>query len=318
MALEHNIGFSRASTALETELMVENARLRTALIHAGLDVDAALAEADGSAQDETTCVRDALAGTASELTWRQRVEELLQTVRARDDFIAIAAHELRNPMTPIIGFAEAALHAVQKDEGATSPRVTTLLENLRRAAQDFIRRATRLLHVGRIESGTLQLEFLETDLSEVVRNAAQRYAVVAAHADSILDLEIEDGIRGIWDLLAVEEIAENLLSNAIKFGMGQPVTLRLWLDDGLAVLQVQDRGVGMPPDQQVRIFGRFEQVVGQQRGGGFGVGLWVTSGLVAAMQGQIVVTSQPDMGSIFTVTLPLAQKEPSRMKHATR
>ena len=181
---------------------------------------------------------------------RRRVEELQQAVRARDDFITIAAHELRNPMTPIIGMAEAALAAVRKAEGTYPPRVTTLLEHLQYAAQDFIRRATRLLDVGRIESGNLQLEPAATDLSELVRTIAQRYAVAAAHGRSVLELEVENGVCGLWDRLAAEEIVENLLSNALKFGMGRPVTLRLRSDGRSALLQVQDRGVGMPPDQQ--------------------------------------------------------------------
>ncbi|MBV1800532.1 HAMP domain-containing sensor histidine kinase [Siccirubricoccus sp. G192] len=95
------------------------------------------------------------------------------------------------------------------------------------------------------------------------------------------------------------------------------MTLRLRSDGRSAVLEVQDRGVGMPPEQQTRIFGRFEQVVGQHRGSGFGIGLWVASRLVAAMDGRIAVSSRPGEGSTFTVTLPLAPLEPDRTTHAT-
>jgi signal transduction histidine kinase len=80
---------------------------------------------------------------------------------------------------------------------------------------------------------------------------------------------------------------------------------------------MQDRGVGMPSDQQTRIFGRFEQVVGQHRGSGFGVGLWVASRLVAAMDGRIAVSSRLGEGSTFTVTLPLVPPEPDQATHAT-
>jgi two-component system, OmpR family, sensor kinase len=268
----------------------------------------------GTAQEEPR--PDGAAEAASETAeLRRRVEELHQAVRARDDFIAIAAHELRNPMTPIIGLTEAALAAARNAEGV-SPRVTTLLEHLQRAARDFIRRATRLLDVGRIESGNLRLEPTEIDLSELVRTVVGRYTVAAAHGRSELELEVEDGVSGVWDRLAAEEIVENLLSNALKFGMGRPVTLRLRSDGRSALLQVQDRGVGMPPDQQARIFGRFEQVVGQHRGSGFGVGLWVASRLVAAMDGRIDVSSRVGEGSTFSVTLPLAPPEPGGTTHA--
>ena len=127
----------------------------------------------GAAREETRPdVRAEAASEAAEL--RRRVEELVQAVRARDDFIAIAAHELRNPMTPIIGLTEAALAATRNAEGA-SPRVTTLLEHLQRAARDFVRRATRLLDVGRIQSGNLRLEPSEAD--NVLHYCANRRVV---------------------------------------------------------------------------------------------------------------------------------------------
>ena len=246
---------------------------------------------------------------------RRQVEELQQAVSARDDFIAIAAHELRNPMTPILGLADAALAAARNAEGACSPRVMTLLEHLQHAARDFVRRATKLLDVGRIESGNLQLEPSSTNLSEIVHTVTERYAGVAAYGRSVLALELEDGVCGMWDRLAAEEIVENLLSNALKFGTGKPVTLRLRSDGHSARLEVQDRGVGMPPDQQTRIFGRFEQVVGQHRGGGFGIGLWVVNRLVAAMDGRITVASRSGEGSTFSVTLPLAPPQLDQATH---
>lgn len=274
--------------------MAENARLRAALADAGLDAD-----------------------TASEMgDLRQRVEELHEAVRGRDDFIAIAAHELRNPMTPIIALAGAALAAAHGPDGDCPPRVMTLLEYLQGAARDFVKRATRLLDVGRIEAGNLQLQPSETDLSELVRTVAQRYAMAAAHGRSALELEIESSVLGMWDRLAAEEIVENLLSNALKFGMGRPVTLRLRSDGSSALLEVQDRGIGMASDQQNRIFGRFEQVVGQHRGGGgFGIGLWVASRVVTAMGGRITVSSRPGEGSTFSVTLPLTPPEVDRTPH---
>ncbi len=81
---------------------------------------------------------------------RQEVAELRQAVRARDDFIAIAAHELRNPMTPILGVAELALAAAQASKGSCPPRVTVLLERMQLLVLDFIKRSTRLLDVSRI------------------------------------------------------------------------------------------------------------------------------------------------------------------------
>lgn len=211
---------------------------------------------------------------ASELAdLRRQVEELRQAVRARNDFIAIAAHELRNPMTPIIAVAELALAAARAAEDTCPPRVTTLLERMQLLAQDFVQRSTRLLDVSRIEAGNLRLEPSPTDLSALVLSVARKYDVMAARVRSPVELDIEEGIAGLLDQLAVEQVVENLLSNALKFGAGAPITLRLRSDGRSACLNVGDRGIGISPDQQARIFGRFEQVVSQHRGSGFGVGL---------------------------------------------
>ena len=247
---------------------------------------------------------------------RQQVEELRQAVRARDDFIAIAAHELRNPMTPLLGVADRALAAARAAGDACPPRVTILLERMQLIVQHYVQRATRLLDVSRIQAGKLRLEPCATDLSALVLSVSQRYEVAATRGRSPLDLDIADAVCGVWDRFAVEQIADNLLSNALKFGVGQPVTLRLRADERSARLEVQDRGVGMTPDQQARIFGRFEQVVSQhQSGGGFGIGLWVANQLVGAMGGGITVSSRLGEGSTFTVTLPLTPADPDRTTH---
>jgi signal transduction histidine kinase len=254
---------------------------------------------------------------SSELTaLRQQVEELRQAVRARDDFIAIAAHELRNPMTPLLGVADLALAAARAAGDTCPPRVTALLERMQLIVQDYVRRATRLLDVSRIEAGNLQLEPAATDLSALVLSVAQRYEAKATRGRSPLELDVEGGVCGVWDRLAVEQVAENLLSNALKFGVGKPVTLRLRSDERSARLEVQDRGIGITPDQQARIFGRFEQVVSQHRdASGFGIGLWVANQLVGAMGGGITVSSRLGEGSTFTVMLPRTPADPDRTTH---
>src|SRR3954468_9366903 len=133
---------------------------------------------------------------------RQQVAQLRAAVRARDDFIAIAAHELRNPMTPIMGVAELALKAARDAESACPPRVTTLLERMQLLAQDFIQRSTRLLDVSRIEAGNLQLEPSQTDLSALVLAVAKKYRAAAVRGGSPIELDIEDGIACFVDPLA--------------------------------------------------------------------------------------------------------------------
>ena len=253
---------------------------------------------------------------ASELAaLRQEVEALREAVRARDDFIAIAAHELRNPMTPLSGLTELALAAARRSEATCPPRVIALLERLQKAIQDYIGRATRLLELSRLETDNLQLAASHVDLSQIVLAVARRYEIAAAHHRCKLETDIGRGIQGLLDPLAVEQVVENLLSNALKFGAPKPVSIRLRAVGQEARLDVRDHGIGMSPEQQTRIFGRFEQIVAHRLGSGFGIGLWVANRLVSAMGGQITVSSHLGEGSTFMVTLPLLPPPGDRTLH---
>jgi signal transduction histidine kinase len=129
---------------------------------------------------------------------RQHVEELRQAVRARDDFTAIAAHELRNPMTPLLGVADLALVTTRAAGDSCPPRVTSLLERMQRIAQEYVQRATRLIDVSRIQAGNLRLEPATIDLSALVLAVARHYEVAAAHGRSTIQRDIAEGACGMW------------------------------------------------------------------------------------------------------------------------
>ena len=211
------------------------------------------------------------AATAEEL--RAAVAELRAAVRARDDFIAIAAHELRNPMTPIAGQVALLLTAARR--GGVPPQVVAGLERLEYAVWRYVRRATTLLDISRATSGQLRLEPSEVDLSALVRETARGYAPLAERAGCPLRLDVQDGVAGALDRLAVEQVLDNLLSNALRFGAGKPIDVGLAAVGAELTLTVRDRGAGLSEADRARVFGRFEQAVGQRRHGGFGIGLWL-------------------------------------------
>jgi signal transduction histidine kinase len=236
---------------------------------------------------------------------RRLVAELRAAVRARDEFIAIAAHELRNPMTPILMEVERLRVTAQRENA--SDRVVAGLERLERLILEYIRRATTLLDVSRITAGKLRLAPVPVDLSALVRRVAGTLAPAAVQAGCRLDVDVEDGVRGVWDPLAVEQVFENLLSNAIKFGAGKPIAIVLAAETGdgaAARLVVRDHGPGIAAEDRARLFERFEQTVTGRAQGGFGVGLWLVGQLLAAMGGTVEVESQPGQGTAFTVRLP--------------
>ncbi len=232
-------------------------------------------------------------------------EELREAVRARDEFVAIAAHELRNPMTPILMQVHNLAAAARNPRRCRPEILAPRLELLEHAVRDFVRRSTTLLDVSRVAAGNVRIELSEVDLSSVVRGVVDRAGVAARMARSLLEADLQEGVVGTWDRLALEQVAENLLSNALKFGAGKPVAVALHADSQEARLAIRDRGIGISEEDRARVFGRFERAVARREHGGFGVGLWLASRLTAAMGGAIAIEGAPGEGTIFTVTLPL-------------
>ena len=239
------------------------------------------------------------------------VAALREAVRARDEFVAIAAHELRNPMTPILLQVGALLAAARSPRQCRPEVLVPRLEALELAVQEFVRRATTLLDVSRIAAGNLRIERAAVDLSGVIRGVVERAGIAARKARSHLETDLQEGVVGSVDRLALEQVAENLLSNAIKFGAGRPVRVALRADGRTARLVVRDQGVGISEEDRARIFQPFERAVTRREHGGFGIGLWLANQLVVAMGGAIGVESRPGEGTTFTVSLPLGDAEQS-------
>jgi signal transduction histidine kinase len=117
-------------------------------------------------------------------------------------------------------------------------------------------------------------------------------------------LEAPAPVVGHWDGLRLEQVIDNLLGNAAKYGPGRPISLSVKKEGVVARLTVQDQGMGIAPEDQARIFERFERAVSENHGG-FGLGLWISREVVRAHQGRIRVESTPGQGALFTVELPL-------------
>jgi two-component system, OmpR family, sensor kinase len=236
------------------------------------------------------------------------VARLTEAVEARDAFLAIAAHELRNPMTPIIGRIQILARAVRRPDFQVE-RLIQGLDELEWLITRYLKRANVLLDVSRITSGKLALERLPVDVCEVAREVIDNFSPLRRHARSDLTLDLPgEPVVVSGDRLAVEEILDNLVSNAIKYGANKPIVLRIGLDEEqhCALIRVSDSGSGISADDQARIFERFERVVqpGEQLPG-FGVGLWIVRQLCQGMAGSVRVDSSPGQGSTFSVALPL-------------
>ena len=236
---------------------------------------------------------------------RQRIVELEEAVEARDAFIAVIAHELRNPMTPILGSVQRLQRLAHASEELPLGFASGL-ERLVWLIDRYVRRATTLLDVSRINAAKLNLASDDVDFAALLRGVVEAIQPAARHMRTSVLLAAPASIHGRCDRLAFEQISENLINNALKYGDEKPVHVSLLQRGELVELSVADAGMGISKADQARIFERFERVVSHARkSAGFGIGLFIVRQLVDAMNGRIEVQSAPGRGSTFTVELPL-------------
>lgn len=234
-----------------------------------------------------------------------RLHEAEEAVRARDDFLAIAAHELRSPLNALA----LRLRALERmAQGVGSAALQDGLQRAARSVDRYVRRSVVLLDLSRMQSGVLVPLRSEVDAGELLRNVLDAYHDEAEFHGASLRATVQDDVVGSWDPHMVEQILSNLVSNAIKYGNATPVDLRVHLcAPGVACFEVEDRGPGIGADDRQRVFEKFERVVSTSRDrAGFGLGLWIVGRMVAVHQGDIDVLSGADGGALFRVRLPLS------------
>jgi signal transduction histidine kinase len=252
---------------------------------------------------------------------QKAIDEATEAIRARDEFLSIASHELRTPLTSLELQVSMLARAAAKIEGAVLPaeKVTSKVEIIGRQVERLTGLVENLLDVSRAVAGRLTLQPEETSFRSVVEEVVGRLRDQMARAGCRFVLHAEDPCVGRWDRLRLEQIVTNLLANAVKYGPGKPIEVGLHSRNGAAVLVVRDQGIGIPPQDQARIFERFERAVSPRHFGGLGLGLWIVKQIVTAMGGTIAVQSEPGKGSEFTVVLPKAgprQREPEPESNA--
>jgi signal transduction histidine kinase len=238
--------------------------------------------------------------------------EAREAIGVRDDFLSIAGHELRTPLTAMLLQVHGLGLLAERGELARDPaRFAQRLGKIAEQGARLEHLVDDLLDVSRIAAGRLALERRPVDLHDVVTQVVERFADDASAASSPIELR-SDGVDGAdralvgaWDPHRLDQVVTNLISNAVKYGRGAPIEIEVSRQDGAARLVVRDRGIGVAPDDQARIFGRFERAVSDRNYGGLGLGLWITAQIVEAHGGRIAVQSAPGEGAEFTVLLPL-------------
>ncbi|HEX2574586.1 MAG TPA: ATP-binding protein [Polyangia bacterium] len=231
------------------------------------------------------------------------VTELKEAVRARDEFLQIASHELKTPLTPLQLQLDTLARALEK-AGIQNERLSKKLEMALRQARRLNRLVESLLYVARITGGHLVLQSEDEDLSALVRDAAERFRGEAQAAGCALTVKADHPVLGRWDRQRLEQVLSNLLSNAIKYGAGHPIEVAVREENGQVQFVVRDHGIGIGPEALERIFARFERAVSVRHYGGLGLGLFIARQICEAHGGTLMVESQPGIGSTFTARLP--------------
>ncbi|WP_437726402.1 AAA family ATPase [Sorangium sp. So ce861] len=229
----------------------------------------------------------------------------------RDEFLVVASHELKTPLTSLQMQVQAVERVLLRRSLADVPpeRFERMFKTLGRQTLRLGRLVDELLDVTRLDAGRLTLARAPVDLTALAREVVDRMRPQLADARCPIQLDLDEPVVGHWDPSRLEQVVINLLSNAMKYGAGRPIFVGVRRQADRALLVVRDHGIGIAEADQGRIFERFERAVSVQNFGGLGLGLYIVRSIVMSHGGSIRVESKPGAGATFVVELPLNPPE---------
>lgn len=239
----------------------------------------------------------------------QDVRAMKEAEALKDEFIGIAAHELRNPLAVLRGFAQTLIVQTGRGKGAElADWQLEALEGIDQATVRLTELTEDLLDVTRLQAGRLELHIEPTDLVALTRRVVARLQMTDEHHPIIVTTACEHIVASL-DPRRIEQVLNNIIGNAIKYSPeGGPVEVTLSEDPAKkhAIVSVRDRGIGIPASQQARIFSRFTRADNARRYGigGTGLGLYLCRELVERHQGRIWFESAEGQGSTFYIAMP--------------
>ena len=241
----------------------------------------------------------------------QLAAEAQRALAVRDQFLSIASHELKTPLTGVLGSAQLLQRRLTRSDSLNEANARTLRTLLDQGMR-LNRMIGSLLDVSRIESGQLSIEAVPLDLSALLRRiVAEVQPTLENHT-----LTLSAPAEPLWisgDALRLEQVLQNLIGNAIKYSpAGGPITVQVATQEANARVQVCDTGIGIPPTALTHLFQRFYRAANTAAAGisGIGVGLFVVREIILLHGGQVDVSSVEGAGSVFTVYLPQISAPP--------
>ncbi|HWV37340.1 MAG TPA: HAMP domain-containing sensor histidine kinase [Vulgatibacter sp.] len=264
-----------------------------------------------AAQAKDHTVRVPVAGPTEFQAIGADVNALMDLIAARRAqqlaFLSGVAHDLRNPLTALRAAAQLSERKAETEgQRRQVARVLRHVDRMNRLVDD-------LLDVGRLEAGQFELRLVEADLRDVVRDTCDLYDEASEIHEVRCALPAEP-VRTRFDPTRIAQVLANVVSNGIKYAPeGGPVDVRLRTEGSWAVIEVQDRGLGIPPEERAFVFEPFRRSTGPAEGiPGVGLGLSVARRLVHAHGGEIEFESEVGEGSTFRIRLPLGRSAEGR------
>ncbi|HKP54201.1 MAG TPA: ATP-binding protein [Chloroflexia bacterium] len=234
---------------------------------------------------------------------REANQELREAIAARDEFLSVAAHELKTPITSLRGFAQLLLRDARRNRESSPERIESALSAIETQTGKLTHLLSRLLDTAQIKAGKLRIEPERTDLVALVRSA-----LALQHGTENHDFAFyaPEHIEALVDPLRLEQVVTNLLDNAVKFSPhGGSVTVELGQDaEGGIELSVTDQGLGIPFGEREGIFDRFHQAHDGHHLSGMGLGLYIIREIVELHGGSVRIEGTEQSGSRFVVSLP--------------
>jgi len=253
----------------------------------------------------TEIARRAATAIDNALLYREAQESL----RARDDFLALAAHELSTPLAPLRMRVQELSRLITErcGDGAAMAHVEENVRAIDRSSKRLAELVDRLLDVSRVTVGRVELTRERFDVVALAREVVESLGEELDRVGSAIDWRVPDEpVMVVWDRRRIQVALHNLLSNAIKFGPGRPIEVSVALsEDGAEVqIAVRDQGPGLTREDRGRLFERFARVAPVRQYGGFGLGLWIVRQIAEEHGGRVEVWSEPGEGARFGLTLP--------------
>lgn len=243
----------------------------------------------------------------------QDIAELKSIERQKSEFLSIASHELRTPITAVQGLADILQMLIDRGQSLDTPRTTHAIKEIIQQSRRLTRLIEDMLELSRLETGSMPLQLAQHDLPETLNHVIETQSLINKHHTLKLVVEgfqPEDGLTGRFDRDRIEQVMNNLIGNAAKYSpAASEIEIGLRYDTAKpseALLWVKDAGVGIANNEVPHIFERFHRASNLDRSiSGFGIGLYLVQEFIARHGGRVWVETVEGSGSTFYISLPL-------------